>query len=124
MNSACTVLVVVPDGELRRSIEFAFEAEGFAIERCATLLEAAGASARAEVVCLVVDENAIVPVMGASPAIQPATKPVILLVDKLRGIAAVDGLKILTKPLLGHLLVDTVADVIAHSRPPALRSSP
>ena len=119
MHSAHTVLVVVPDGELRRSIEFAFEAEGFAIERYATLPEAVKASARAEVVCLVVDENAIAPRNGTNPPIARTGKPVILLVDKLRGIADADGLKVLTKPLLGRLLVDTVADVIAHAPPPA-----
>ncbi len=117
MHSAPTVLVVIPDAELRRSIEFAFEAEGFAIEPHESVPDAMTASVRNDVVCIVVDENAIDPRNGAARSLECARKPLILLVDKLRAAPDTDGVKVLTKPLLGRLLVDTVAGVMPHDGP-------
>lgn len=115
MHSASTVLVVVPDAELRRSIAFAFEAEGFPIELHDSLRRAMIESRRSDVVCIVVDENAIDIRRGVSRSLERAPKPLILLVDKLRAAANGDGFKVLTKPLLGRLLVDTVAGFAPHA---------
>lgn len=112
MQATPTVLVVIPDRELRRSIEFAFDAEGFASEEYGDLSTAIAASARLDVVCLVVDENAVAANGGTRALPEGASKPFILLVDKLRAAPDTDGVKILTKPLLGRLLVDTVAGVM------------
>lgn len=117
MHPASTVLVVVPDAELRRSIEFAFEAEGFLIEPHDCVQKAMLESSRSDVVCIVIDEDAIDLRRSAVKTLECAPKPLILLVDKLRAAAKGDEFRVLTKPLLGRLLVDTVADVARHIRP-------
>lgn len=114
MQAAPTVLVVIPDGELRRSIEFAFDAEGFASEEHGDLRSAIAAAIRPDVVCVVVDENAMAGSDGVKALRGGAGKPFILLVDKLRAAPDTDRVKVLTKPLLGRLLVDTVARAMPH----------
>lgn len=112
MYPVLTVLVVVPDSELRRSIAFALEAEGYAIEPHVQLADAIGASTRPGVVCTVVDENALSGRSAQSLIPQGAHGPLVLLVDKMRATAASSGLKVLTKPLLGHLLVETIDELV------------
>jgi FixJ family two-component response regulator len=107
-----TVQVVVPDSELRRSIAFALEAEGYAIEQHVQLADAIGASTRPGVVCTVVDENALAGRSAQGLIPQGAHSPLVLLVDKMRTTAASSGLKVLTKPLLGHLLVETIDELV------------
>lgn len=113
VQPATTVLVVIPDGELRRSVEFAFDAEGFAIEECADLAAAIVASRHDDVVCVIVDEDAIATAKGAAGVLPEGLKPFVLLVDRLRATPDAEHLKVLTKPLLGRLLVDTVANIAA-----------
>lgn len=113
------VLVVVPDSELRRSIAFALEAEGYTIEHHVLLADAITASARPDVACIVVDENALAG-RNAEGAIPGGTHtPLVLLVDKLRAGPETSGVKVLTKPLLGHLLIETIANLI----PPPLAAT-
>jgi F420-dependent methylenetetrahydromethanopterin dehydrogenase len=122
---AFTVLVVVPDSELRRSIAFALEAEGYAIEQHCLLADAVRASAGPDVICIVVDENAVAGRSAAGAILEASEKPLVLLVDKLRAAPGTKGVTILTKPLLGQLLVETVAEMIPSRMPlPALRSFP
>lgn len=125
LHSGHTVLVVVPDDELRRSIAFAFEAEGVCVEPHASLTAAIAASGRCDVACLVVDEAALGPRQGATVELGSVAKPLIVLADRLRTLPAIDGLTVLTKPLLGRRLVETVAGFIHAARPArALRSFP
>lgn len=106
------VVVVVPDRELRRSIEFALEAEGFAISSH-DRLEAALASPRiGDTACAVIDEAALGAHEGKD-ALAHIFPPVVLLVDRLRAGQTQAGIRVLTKPLLGRMLVETVQAIIA-----------
>ena len=121
------VLVVAPDRELRRSIEFALEAEGFGIDSHAQLAAALASPCVDSTACAVIDEDAIGGRNGKdAPPLDRVARPVVLLVDQLRAVPqAPAGIRVLTKPLLGRLLVETVAAAIADGRVPRhLRSFP
>ncbi|TYR31344.1 transcriptional regulator [Mesorhizobium microcysteis] len=108
-----TVLVVVPDPELRRSVEFALEAEGYRVDSYATLGAAFAAPGPFGAGCAVVDENAISGRRGAATRLDGLGGPVILLADRMRTVPHAAGLTVLTKPLLGRLLVETVDEIVA-----------
>lgn len=108
-----TVLVVVPDPELRRSVEFALEAEGYGVVSHALLASALDAVGAAVAACVIVDENAIANRNGAGSGLEGIAGAVILLVDRLRTVPDATGIRVLTKPLLGRRLVETVAEIMA-----------
>lgn len=108
MQSVHTVLVIVPDRELQRSIAFALEAEGLRLEFHDSLAEAMAQGRVCAASCVVVDEDALGSRREALAQISEATKPLILLVDRLRARADLKGVTVLTKPLLGRRLVETV----------------
>ena len=110
------VLVVAPDRELRRSIEFALEAEGFGISAHAELAAALSSPRLECAACAVIDENAIGARSAAHLLPDHVGRPVVLLVDRLRADPqAAPGMSVLTKPLLGRMLVETVAAAIGNS---------
>lgn len=115
LDSVPLVLVVVPNGELRRSIEFALDAEGIAFSAHADLGAALAAADAPRVACLVIDEDAIAirNGNGAGRGLDDVAWPVVLLVDRLRTVPQVPGIRVLNKPLLGRLLIDTVSGSMA-----------
>ncbi|MEX4008702.1 hypothetical protein [Neoaquamicrobium sediminum] len=109
------VLVVVPDPELRRSVEFALEAEGFRVDSHALLAAALQAATAGQMVCSVVDENAVSGRSGIADRLDPVPRPIVLLVDRLRNVPETTSqIAILTKPLLGRRLVDTVVALVGN----------
>lgn len=109
------VLVVVPDPELRRSVEFALEAEGFWVDSHALLAAALQAATAGQMVCTVVDENAVSGRSGIADRLDPVPRPIVLLVDRLRNVPETTShIAILTKPLLGRRLVDTVVALVGN----------
>ena len=99
---------MAPDPGLRRSLEFALEVEGFAVESHASLStievssEANGAS------CIIVDESAIrLSPAGRQPLARFAGR-VILLVEGIDPTAGTEGFAVLTKPVEGNDLIDMV----------------
>lgn len=115
------ILVVVPDRELRRSIEFALEAEGLAFESHADLASALRARVPDGAVCAIIDEDAVAGRNGAGAGLEGFAESVVLLVDRLRAAPRAAGVTVLTKPLLGRRLIDTVAVAMVHgpAAPPA-----
>ena len=115
LDSTPLVLVVVPDRELRRSIEFALDAEGIAFSAHADLGTALAAPEVLRIACLVIDEDAIAVRNGngAGRSLDGLGWPVVLLVDRLRTLPQVPGIRVLNKPLLGHLLIETVSGSMA-----------
>lgn len=109
LDSVPFVLVVVPNGELRRSIEFALDAEGIAFSAHADLGAALAAAEAPRAACLVIDEDAIAARNGVGRGLDGIAWPVVLLVDRLRTLPQVPGIRVLNKPLLGRLLIDTVS---------------
>jgi len=109
------VLVVVPDPELRRSVEFALEAEGFSVDAHDLLAAALHAARAGNLVCTVVDENAVAGRNDIADRLEPIPRPVVLLVDRLRNLPETTShVAILTKPLLGRRLVDTVVALVGN----------
>jgi hypothetical protein len=106
-------LVVAPAAELRRSIVFALEANGFKVEAHPWLGPAAASAHLSVPACLVVDENALVDQPGGTKALKEFAQPVVLLVDRLRAIPRLARVKVLRKPMLGDQLIDTVRGALA-----------
>lgn len=106
------VLIVAPDLELRRSIEFLLEAEGLEVVSRSELPEALDANSLGRR-CAIVDEDAIEAFPGGWERVADVTAPVILLVDRLREIPELYQPAMVRKPLLGSSLVDAVRAAIA-----------
>jgi DNA-binding NtrC family response regulator len=108
---ADTILVVASDAELRRSIEFALEAEGYLVSSHARLSDAAISSAISVAACVVVDEDSLQNLVDWG-MLSRLTKPTVLLADRSERLPATDAARILFKPLLGNALVETVHDAV------------
>jgi len=108
-----TVLVVAPDQELRRSIEFALEAEGFIVASYALLAAALVAPQSGKAACAVVDEEAIIGQPESGDRLQRLGRPVILLIDRLQAVPPAAVVQVLMKPMLGSQLVESVGRAIA-----------
>jgi len=112
LNTKPLILVVAPDDELRRSIEFALEAEGFKVHSHAQLSTVLELEAKGSFACAVIDESAIDIRKTGAEQVAKLAMPVVLLTDRLRTIPDVSSVTALTKPLLG-LLSETVLVAIA-----------
>jgi FixJ family two-component response regulator len=102
------ILVAAPGAELRQSIVFALEADGFEVDAHASLAAAITAPGSSAALCFVVDENALNGHANGALALQKIGLPVILLVDRLRAIPRLARIKTLIKPLLGQRLIEMV----------------
>jgi CheY-like chemotaxis protein len=108
-----TILVVVPDDDLRRSIIFALESEGFALSVASQLPALSDYPQLSAVDCIVVDENAIDVRGGGWERLGSLGRPAILLIDALRDIPPEFAQTAVMKPLLGSCLVDAVTNSVA-----------
>lgn len=113
MTAVSFVLVVAPDHGFRRSLEFALEAEGFAVDSYALLSTAVASPLAAVAACAVVDEDAIEDRASGREALGRLAKPVVLLVDRLPPFPDLARIRVLVKPLLGNALIETVQSSIA-----------
>jgi DNA-binding response OmpR family regulator len=107
------VLVVVPNDELRRSIEFTVEAEGYEIESHAGFPTVFASHKMNGFDCAVVDEDAVD--AGQRNLIEFARiaggeRPVVVLVDRTVALAESVPFRLLRKPLLGPALIDAIVD--------------
>ncbi|RWB26186.1 transcriptional regulator [Mesorhizobium sp.] len=107
MAAASIVLIVVPDREFRRSLEFALEVEGFSVASHASLADAMASPAAADAVCAVVDEGAFRIDPASRRTLDRLAKPVILLADGFSA-AGDDPQTVLTKPLQGSALIELI----------------
>lgn len=108
MPAAKTILVVAPDPGLRRSLEFALEVEGFAVESHASLSTVDASPETNAASCIIVDESAFrLSPAGRQPLADFAGR-VILLVEDLDPTAGTEGFTVLTKPVEGNDLIDMV----------------
>ncbi|MEP6567176.1 MAG: transcriptional regulator [Mesorhizobium sp.] len=108
MSAANTIIVVAPDPGLRRSLEFALEVEGFAVESHASLSTVEASPEANAASCIIVDESAIR--LGPAER-QPLARfagRVILLVEGADPTAGTEGVVVLTKPVEGNDLIDMV----------------
>ncbi len=114
MTAPSLVLVVAPERDFRRSLEFALETEGFVVETHAGTANAFDSERAKDADCAVVDDAAVEDWRSAEEAFRRFGKPVVLLVGKIRPVPALPLMTILTKPFLGMPLIETVREIAAH----------
>lgn len=105
------VLVVVPNDELRRSIEFTVEAEGYEVESHAGFPTVFASHKFNGFDCAVVDEDAVDPRqrnLVEFARIAGDERPVVVLVDKTAALSAAVPFQLLRKPLLGPALISAI----------------
>jgi hypothetical protein len=104
------ILIVAPDLDLRRSLEFALEAEGYDVRSCRTIGDEDHPEAYD---CTVLDHRAI---PGPAPemlAYCRRARPFVLLAGAHLPWLAQEAYAIVQKPLLGAPLSGAVRDAIA-----------
>lgn len=113
LTAATLVLVVAPHKDLRHSLAFALEADGFAVDTHVHTSDAFASPQADTAECAVVDDAAIENWLTAKEEFRRFGKPVFLLVGKIRPIPDLPPLTtILTKPFLGNPLIEAVRDVV------------
>jgi hypothetical protein len=113
LNVTSLVLIVAPDRGFRRSLEFALEAEGFAVDSHALISTAVDSPQAAAAICSVVDEDALRDVTPEPEIFNRLAKPVILLADRFLPTPEQVGMTVLMKPLLGNALIASVRALVA-----------
>jgi DNA-binding response OmpR family regulator len=101
------ILLVAPDSDLRKSVEFALRAEGYEVTSFASI----GANERASRYdCTVLDHHAI----GLDPAVAArfcdVFAPVVLLANQPIHTLSPVAFRTVQKPLLGAALTDAIRD--------------
>jgi DNA-binding response OmpR family regulator len=113
LTASPLVLVVAPDKDFRRSLEFALEAEGFAVDSYGSMAGAFASSRAEEAGCAVVDDTAI----GKWPEVEKEFRhfgrPVVLLSDRIGTMPSLPFTTVLIKPFLGNPLIEAVREVVA-----------
>jgi DNA-binding response OmpR family regulator len=100
-----TILVLAPDNELRRSVRFALEAEGFRVDTISRLPADNEAELSPQASCVIVDDRSLPDT--DSGRLQQLGLPIIFLTEGL--VAPKFAWKrMLLKPLLGRELIDAV----------------
>jgi DNA-binding response OmpR family regulator len=108
LPAANTIIVVAPDPGLRRSLEFALEVEGFAVESHASLSTIEASPEAEAAACIIVDEGAIRLTPAGRQPLARFARRVILLVEDVDPTAGPEGFAVLTKPVEGNDLIDMV----------------
>lgn len=111
--AAALILVVAPDMGFRRSLEFALETDGFAVESHPHIEAAFGSPQAAVAACAVVDDAAVADWKALAAEIRLFGKPLILLLDRVRVVPDLPLTTALTKPFLGAPLTDAVRHAMA-----------
>jgi hypothetical protein len=109
MHTPPHILVIAPDGELRRSVRFALEVEGFDVDWRASI------SARpmpGEYDCTVLDHHALGEDSAAAQSFVRAFTPVVLLANERDALSPL-AFRTILKPHLGAPLIEAVRDAIA-----------
>lgn len=103
------LLIVAPDPDLRRSLEFALEAEGYAVASCATIDAADMAEAYD---CTILDHRAAAAPTDAVLSFCRRADPVVLLAGNPTPWLAARVFRVVQKPLLGEPLSNAIRDAI------------
>jgi DNA-binding response OmpR family regulator len=103
------VLIVAPDMDLRRSLEFLLEADGYAVVSCASV-GAARNLGRFD--CAILDHQAIAPPHEDVLEFCREARPLILLSGSAHPWLAEGVFQVVQKPLLGKPLLAAVEDAL------------
>jgi DNA-binding response OmpR family regulator len=102
------ILIVAPDLDLRRSLQFALEAEGYAVDWRASI----GATEMPyDFDCTVVDHHALGNDAAPARAFLQAFQPVILLANAQHELSA-SAYRTVLKPHLGLALTNAIRDAL------------
>lgn len=107
------LLVIAPDSDLRRSLTFALEAEGYAVTALADV-DSAQLVGSTHYDCTIVDQAALAGTEAAMRAFCAAAKPVVMLSNTPVGWLPADGVTVVEKPTLGESLSQAVQGALAH----------
>lgn len=105
------LLIIAPDDDLRRSLAFALEAEGYAV----TALAETGSGelvGDGHYACTIVDQAALAGTDSAIRAFFAAWRPVVLLSNAPLSWLTWDGVRVVEKPMLGESLSQAVRGAI------------
>lgn len=105
------ILVVAPDHEFRRSLEFTLEAELYGVDSHDGLTTAVASPLTQKALCAIVDEDAVRDHALGWEALDHLPTPVILLLDKLKPPVSRPDMTVLAKPLLGRALIQAVRSI-------------
>lgn len=108
-----TILTVSPEPTILASLGFLLEAEGWRVVLRERLPRPAPVMALGH--CAVVDCKAIANKNNDLQELLTLQVPVILLVDGYKTYPAVEGIRVVEKPILGSSLVEAVVEVLAVS---------
>ena len=109
MTAPPKVLIVASDQAMRRSLTFALEAEGYAVDAEPRLDAESYPLEPENGVCVIVDQDALANQRNPTAELAKLKRPVILLVERLGRPPVLPGLRIVEKPPLGRDLLDAVA---------------
>lgn len=108
-----SVLVVVSEPALRRSIEFVLGAEGYRVGSHTPLKSAKEALKRTNVDCIVIDEEEVIGEPTGWELLRQIIPPIVLLAYRLREIPIIDGITVVGKPMLGGALVNAIKSALS-----------
>lgn len=117
MTAAALILVVAPDADFRRSLEFALETDGFAVEGHPRIEAAFGSPRAGTAACAVVDDTAVADWKALAAEMRLFGRPLILLLDRVRAVPDLPLTTALTKPFLGAPLTEAVRRAMAGAHP-------
>lgn len=116
MASNATIIVVAPDRGFRRSLEFALEAEGFAVDGHPFLAVAEVSISALATGCAVIDEDAIEDKRLSWDSLRRFSTPIILLVAQSQNLPDLAGICTVEKPVMGNALIEAVRKAITSDR--------
>jgi hypothetical protein len=111
------LLIVSPEDDLRRSLQFALQAEGFSVVAVPTAIGMTS-SRFADFECLVMDEKSVDIGSGEPPDLARAGRPVVLLADHPEAVAAPWIGEVVEKPLRGGAVARAVRNLLVATREP------
>jgi len=112
LAEAIHVIVVAPDKDFRRSLEFALETEGFAVDSHPTISRAFSTEQAEEADCAVVDDAAIGDWHAAEKDFHSFGRPIVLLLTKFRAAPRLPLTVALAKPFLGIPLIEAIREIV------------
>jgi len=107
------ILIAAPDASFRRSLEFALESDGFRVFAFANVNDALACGCAQEVVCAVLDDDAIDDWEHAGELFGRFAKPIILLIGLFRAAPDLPFVELVMKPFLGEPLIQAVRKAVA-----------
>lgn len=109
-----TVLVIAPNGDFRKSLQFALEAEGLTVVSREGFHDPSGIPEDFD--CVILDHHAAQGRLPLAMSFVEAASPVILLANTDTHPLAAHSFRTVTKPFLGGHLSKAIAEALARAQ--------